>query len=173
MQNVQVTSQEEVEYRWLQDFGYLGEFESKECQEFLQLVNRIYAQDGETLFEAGERGHQIFIIRQGQVQMGRKAKRGQWMDMGPFGCVNMDEDQASQVWHERVTLGEGDCVGEVTFKLGQTHEQTAMAVGDVSLLCLNVAQLRHLAKNHPKLCRCFSDGLMRSLKALEQKRTVA
>lgn len=162
--------QKSEELRWLQEFGYLGEFETHECQELMKLVNYIHARDGEILFEEGERGNQVFIIRQGQVELGRKATRGQWMDMGPFGCVNMDENQASQVWTERVTLREGDCVGEISFMLDQSHGQTAMAAGDVSLLCLNLNQLRHLDKHHPHLCRCFTEGLSRSLQTLQEKR---
>ena len=166
----QETFQGESKARWLQDRGYLGEFTTKECQDFIKLLNHIHMADGEALFEQGERGDQVFFIHQGQVDMGVKGAHSRWVDFGPYGSVNMDDDQPeSGSWISRVTLAAGECVGETDFVMDASHSLSARAVGEVDLLCLGAGQLRHLAKENPHLCRCLSENLVRSLRSVSYR----
>ncbi|MBF0294633.1 MAG: cyclic nucleotide-binding domain-containing protein [Magnetococcales bacterium] len=150
------------DYHWMLNHGYLKAFATRECRELLEMVQHIQVQDGDLLFGEGERSNQLYVIREGNVAIGHRTAPGQWLDWGPFGAVNLEEEKPTDRWKDRLLLGEGDCLGVEGCLSGMPHDHSAMAVGETNLLSLNSHQFRHLARHHPQLCHCFADGLRRA-----------
>ncbi|MBF0178620.1 MAG: cyclic nucleotide-binding domain-containing protein [Magnetococcales bacterium] len=137
----------------------------------MEMVRHINVRDGDILFGEGERGNQLYVIREGKVVIGHRTTPGQWMDLGPYGAVDMNEERPEDRWKDWQLLGEGDCLGVEGCLWGARHDLSAMAVGSADLLSLNFHQFHYLASHHPQLCHCFADGLRRAWQA-QRHRTI-
>ncbi|PYP90660.1 MAG: cyclic nucleotide-binding protein [Candidatus Angelobacter sp. Gp1-AA117] len=84
---------------------------------------------GETMFEYGDSGTDLFIVRNGRVEIFIESTEG-----------------------EKIVLGEhqqGDVVGELSFLDGGSRTATAIAIEDTQTLCMDRDRLLDFIDKHP------------------------
>ena len=151
--------------QWLRDNCRMRGLESRDFQMLNEVCSSFRMHRGEFLFEEGERENTIFLIRSGKVALGHAAARHQWVNMGPFGEVDLDEDAGEPQWLEQVTLQPGECAGELNLFDQGPHELTAWVAEDGEVLSLNARSLRKVFETNPRLGACVCE----SLKQLAEK----
>ena len=107
-------------------FGLLDEEESTSLAQMMDLRE---FKEGETIFEFGDAGAEIFIVRSGQVEIYVENPDG-----------------------EKVVLGEnerGDVIGELSFLDGGSRTATAVAKEDTQMLTFNRERLLEFIDKHP------------------------
>lgn len=85
---------------------------------------------GETVFNQGDPGDQLFVIQSGEVELSREGESGKRM---------------------LARLGPGDFFGELAVVLGQPCDTQAVAVGRVRLLQLDRATLEAMCMDQPEI----------------------
>jgi sulfate permease, SulP family len=98
---------------------------------------------GEALFQRGDTGDELFLIRRGTVRI-----------LLPI------EDRQS---HHLATFRRGDFVGEMSFLDRQPRSASAVASADVELFVLSRARFDALAEEHRRLASNLLEGLARTL----------
>ena len=84
---------------------------------------------GETMFEYGDSGTDLFIVRNGRVEIFVESTEGDKIVLGE---------------HER-----GDVVGELSFLDGGSRTATAIAIEDTQTLCMDRDRLLDFIDKHP------------------------
>ncbi|MBF0214885.1 MAG: cyclic nucleotide-binding domain-containing protein [Magnetococcales bacterium] len=112
----------------------------------LMQVGRVtHTRDGQQLFCEGECNDVIFIILDGKVKLGKTAHKPHWIDMGPYGMINMDEDE-EPVWSGYHVCSASHSLGGLPLTLETCHSLTAVSDGECDLLVLETSSLeKHLA----------------------------
>jgi CRP-like cAMP-binding protein len=95
---------------------------------------------GETVFEEGETGDQMFIIQNGKVRVSKKIGGRQ---------------------HILAVLGKGDFFGEMAIVTNATRAATVKAVTQVELLCFNRDGFVSMINKNPKIALNIIDKLCR------------
>lgn len=153
---------EKKDIDWFGAHGYsVDTMKKSECLECLEFFNPISLRNGEFLFTAGEPDDQLFIIRDGAVEMGQLAAPRHSIDFGPYGPVTFDDDEERVLndWLRLVILREGECAGEVGFVAHQTHKLAARARGDVELFQVDARNIRGLTGKSALICRYLAMAL--------------
>ncbi|MBF0192032.1 MAG: cyclic nucleotide-binding domain-containing protein [Magnetococcales bacterium] len=112
----------------------------------LMQVGRVtHTRDGQQLFCEGESNDVIFIILDGKVRLGKTAHKPHWIDMGPYGMINMDEDE-EPIWSGYHVCSASHSLGGLPLTFETSHSLTAVSDGECDLLVLETATLEnHLA----------------------------
>ncbi len=95
---------------------------------------------GETVFEEGESGDQMFIIQNGKVRVSKKIGGRE---------------------HILAVLGKGDFFGEMAIVTNATRAATVKAVTQVELLCFNREGFVSMINKNPKIALNIIDKLCR------------
>ena len=95
---------------------------------------------GETVFEEGESGDQMFIIQNGKVRVSKKIGGRE---------------------HILAVLGKGDFFGEMAIVTNATRAATVKAVSQVELLCFNRDGFVSMINKNPKIALNIIDKLCR------------
>jgi SulP family sulfate permease len=98
---------------------------------------------GDRIFAVGERGDELFLIRNGSVRV-----------VLPL---------AGQRSHHLATFGRGDFFGEMSFLDGEPRSADALASTDVELYALSRARFDSLTGEHKRLALNLMEGLARVL----------
>ena len=163
-------SENEQWINWLEQESHLRGLERDEYRLLSSMLQPVHVKNGDVLFKEGESNREIFLIQNGQVNVGRSAKKHQWIDMGPFGEIDfMDdaEDTTSDLL-EQVTLGPGDCVGESRLFFHHSHALTAIVAKEGDMLCLNACKIPDICAGNTNVIQCFSQLLQKSLQPLQR-----
>ncbi len=108
----------------------------------LMQVGRVtHTHDGQQLFCEGECNDAIFLILDGKVKLGETARKPFWMDFGPYGMINMDEDMAP-VWKDYQVCTVSHCLGCLVPTREPRHSRTAISEGECDLLVLDTLSLK-------------------------------
>ena len=99
---------------------------------------------GETIYSIGDQGHEIYLIRRGEVRI-----------MAPIG--------GSRQLHHVATIGRGDFFGGLAFLDGRPRSDTAIAHTDTDLYMLSLEQFNQLAEEHKRLAFVLLSALSRTL----------
>lgn len=143
-------------------FSYLMEQDEKSCQQY-------HFSNGEYIFQEGIRDDRVYLIQKGKVEVGYTSGKGQWVDMGPFGMIDMDEGERvlrNAHWLKKAVLEEGDCLGELCCLHDSRHDLSARAVGEVHMLSVHGYLLKDLCSNSADLVHCVEDFLSQAAKKL-------
>ncbi|MEO5351621.1 MAG: cyclic nucleotide-binding domain-containing protein [Magnetococcus sp. XQGC-1] len=155
-----VTGKKDID--WFAAHGYgVDTMKKSECMECLEFFNPVSLRNGEFLFTEGEPDDQLFIIRDGAVEMGQLAAPRHSIDFGPYGPVTFadDEERTLNDWLRLVILREGECAGEVGFVAHEPHKLAARARGDVELFQVDARNIHGLAGKSALLCRHLAMAL--------------
>ncbi|MBF0272158.1 MAG: hypothetical protein HQL98_08865 [Magnetococcales bacterium] len=108
----------------------------------MQVGRVMHTRDGQQLFCEGECNDVIFIILDGKVKLGKTAHKPFWIDMGPYGMINMDEDDEPD-WKGYQVCSASQCLGGVPLTREVCHSMTAVSDGECELLVLETASLEN------------------------------
>lgn len=136
-------------------FSYLMEQDERNCQQYK-------FSNGEFIFREGVRDDRVYLIQKGSVEVGYTLGKCQWVDMGPFGMIDMEEDEplsAKSDWLKKTVLGVGDCLGEPCCLHNSRHDLSARAMGEVQMLSVDGYLLRDLCSKNSDLVKCVEDLL--------------
>jgi CRP-like cAMP-binding protein len=153
---------------WLRYKSHLRGLNLEECRLIGGMLHPVHVNEGELLFEQGESNQELFLIKNGCVKVGQSTKRHQWIDLGPYGEVDMDDDEDKEL-QEKVILGPGDCVGETTLFSNHAHALTAIAIEEGDMLRLDVCKMPVICSGNRHVAQCFSELLTRSLREMHGK----
>ena len=103
---------------------------------------------GTTLYYAGSPAHELFLIRDGRVQLLKRA-RGVERTTGLFGA--------------------GELVGEEALLAGAYRSATAKAIEPVTALVIESDTFRALTRNRPDLGEAVTEQLVRRLRQAEEQ----
>jgi CRP-like cAMP-binding protein len=101
---------------------------------------------GETILEQGRKGEHLYIVGEGEVEV-----------------VRLSPDDKTEV--ALVTLGMGECFGEMSLLTGEATSATVRSRGHSTVLLLSSDRLEELLARYPALGRAFSKLLADRLKA--------
>lgn len=134
-------------------FSYLMDQDERNCQEYTFV-------HGEYIFQEGIRDDRVYLIQKGQVEVGYTEDKAQWVDMGPYGMIDMKEDALKNAqWAKKTVLEEGDCLGELCCLQDARHDLSARAKGDVQMLSVQGHLLKELCADSTDLEHCVRDLL--------------
>lgn len=136
-------------------FSYLMEKDERNCQQYT-------FSNGEYIFQEGVRDDRVYLIQEGEVEVGYASTKIQWVDMGPYGMIDMEEGEESPLkssWLEKTVLGVGDCLGEICCLHNARHDMSARAMGNVQMLSVQGHLLKDLCSNNSDLVQCVADIL--------------
>lgn len=148
-------------------FSYLMEQDEKTCQQN-HFVN------GEYIFQEGIKDDRVYLIQEGEVEVGYPSTKSQWVDMGPYGLIDMEEDSTSSTqshWRNKTVLGAGECLGEPCCLHDTRHHLSARAMGNVQMLSVHGHSLKALCSNNSDLVQCVADILAQTKNKLRDART--
>ncbi|HPG27877.1 MAG TPA: cyclic nucleotide-binding domain-containing protein, partial [Myxococcota bacterium] len=117
-------------------------------------VNRSYQRvfaDGETIFDEGDEGLDLYVIQSGRVEISRSGA-------GP-------EDARRLV----ARLGPGDFFGEMSVVLGEHRTARAVALGETTLLELDGETLETMCMEQPEIAIRMIQRLATRLITAERK----
>lgn len=141
-------------------FSFLMEKDERNCQSS-------HFSNGEYIFHKGERNDYVYLIQKGQVEVGHANAQHQWVDMGPYGMIDMEEELLESGWLKKAMLGEGECLGEVCCLNDSTHDLSARAVGDVHMLSVPGSLLKSLCNDNTNLTSCVREVVTQAQRKLE------
>ena len=151
--------------RWLAEHGYLmSTMTDSECKAFTESLEPVVLRDGEVLFAEGDPDDRLFIIRHGEVVMGKSDHPHHLVNFGVYGSMDMD-DADSKVYPiclQLTNLKEGDCAGEVGILDCAPHAMTARAKGNVQVYCLDAEHIKQLEAKNPLFCQCVDGALAKT-----------
>src|SRR5947209_10177570 len=104
--------------------------------------------EGETMFEYGDSGTDLFIVRNGRVEIFIESTEGSKIVLGE---------------HER-----GDVVGELSFLDGGSRTATAIAMEDTQTLCMDRDRLLDFIDKHPHAAMDVLTVIGRRLRATDE-----
>ncbi|MEO5341533.1 MAG: cyclic nucleotide-binding domain-containing protein [Magnetococcus sp. MYC-9] len=153
------------EVDWFVAHGYgLAAMEKPECVDCLEFFNPVSLRGGEFLFTEGEPDDQLFIIREGTVEMGQLSDARRLIDFGPYGRVAFDDEENSTAdnWLRSFLLREGECAGEVGFVANKTHRWAAQARSNVELFQVDARNIDRLMGRSRLVCQHLAIALART-----------
>lgn len=98
---------------------------------------------GDMIFEGGDTGNELFLIRRGEVRI----------------LLKLDEQHS----HHISTFGKGAFFGEMSFLDGKPRSARAVAYTDTELYGLSRESFERLSEEHKKVALSLLDGLARVL----------
>lgn len=117
--------------------------------ELLQTIGyTIHSQDGQMLFEQGEPQTTIHVLLQGKVKVGQRRHCPEWLDLGPFGLVDL-ANETSDDWADSRLYNQVACLSEFDLFSDRPHTQSAISVGACKLLIVNVTILKKFIQVYP------------------------
>jgi hypothetical protein len=119
-------------------FGHLGPGNLRRMIGLGQLIELRY---NEVLCRAGDAGSTMFVILRGQIGVYRPDERAGRKGAGP-----------------RVTLSEGDVVGELAFALNRPRTADLVSLGDTALLAFEYEELSKLLNGQGEMIWEFMTG---------------
>ena len=143
-------------------FSYLMEKDERSCERFS-------FSNGEYIFQEGIRDDRVYLILKGKVEVGYVSGKSQWVDMGPFGMIDMKEGDGAlhnARWLKKAILEEGDCLGELCCLHDSRHVLSARAVGEVQVLSVHGYLLKDLCANSADLVGCVEGFLSQAARRL-------
>lgn len=150
-------------------FSYLMEQDERNCQQYT------FA-SGEYIFQEGARDDRVYLIQKGKVEVGYTLDKCQWVDMGPYGMIDMEEEGGEKKrlenfnWVKKTVLGEGDCLGEPCCLHNTRHDMSARAMGDVQMLSVQGHLLKSMCSSNSDLVECVRDILAQAKNTLKSSR---
>ncbi|MBF0629010.1 MAG: cyclic nucleotide-binding domain-containing protein [Magnetococcales bacterium] len=106
----------------------------------MQVGRVMHTCDGQQLFCEGECNDLIFIILEGKVKLGKSTQKPRWIDMGPYGMINMDDD-LEPVWQGYQVCSASNCLGGVPLTREMCHSMTAISDGECEVLVVETISL--------------------------------
>ena len=153
---------------WLQHESHLRGLDRDEYRLLSGVLHPMHLNEGDFLFETGENNREIFLIRNGHVEVGRARRKHHWIDLGPYGEVDLTEDAGGkEELQDKIVLGPGDCVGENGLFINHAHALTAIAAEEGEVLCLNACKIPDICSGTPHVAQCISDLLQRDLRHIK------
>ncbi|MBF0339834.1 MAG: cyclic nucleotide-binding domain-containing protein [Magnetococcales bacterium] len=119
---------------------YFG-LQEQDLSLLMQMGRVTHTRDGQELFSEGESNDVIYIILDGRVKLGKTTHKPLWLDMGPYGMVNMDDDDKEPVWDRYKVCTPSSCLGGAPLTREACHSLTAVSEGECDLLVLESANL--------------------------------
>lgn len=138
------------------------ELTPKERRIVEEITQPVHVHEGEYLFHEGEKLGCMFLIDQGEVEMGRVINPCTWVDMGPYGPIDV-EGEEEEAWESVLTLGPWDVVGEFCMMEREPHTLTALVKNEGNLLVLDEDQFSWLDKRQPTLAHHLKAALKRKM----------
>lgn len=117
---------------------------SRQLEKIIPMVSELELPDGYVLIEHGAPGQALFIIASGTVDI-----------------IKPDEE-GNETYI--ASLGEGECIGEMSLLTGDPCSASIRAQGPVDVLCITKADFGHLLRRTPSLNAYFSRLLALRLK---------
>lgn len=134
-------------------FAHLMEQGETHCQQYS-------FSNGEYIFQEGIQDDRVYLIQTGEVEVGYAATRPQWVDMGPYGMIDMEEggDARSKrsMWRKKTVLGAGECLGEPCCLYNARHHLSARAMGQVHMLSVHGNMLKKLCADNADFAQCVT-----------------
>jgi CRP/FNR family transcriptional regulator, cyclic AMP receptor protein len=125
-----------------------GLLDDEEREALAQMMDNRDFKEGETVFHYGDPGGEIFILRNGQVELYVENTEG-----------------------EKLILSEneqGDVIGELSFLDGGARTATAIARTDTQMLCLDRVRLLDFIDKHPHAAMDVLTVIGRRLRATDE-----
>ena len=125
-----------------------GLLDDEEREALAQMMDSRDFKEGETVFHYGDPGGEIFILRNGQVELYVENTEG-----------------------EKLILSEneqGDVIGELSFLDGGARTATAIARSDTQMLCLDRVRLLDFIDKHPHAAMDVLTVIGRRLRATDE-----
>ena len=125
-----------------------GLLDDEEREALAQMMDSREFKEGETVFHYGDPGGEIFILRNGQVELYVENTEG-----------------------EKLILSEneqGDVIGELSFLDGGARTATAVARADTQMLCLDRVRLLDFIDKHPHAAMDVLTVIGRRLRATDE-----
>jgi sulfate permease, SulP family len=122
-------------------------FQGRKDETLIDLEERLEQRSfkaGETIYSIGDQGHEIYLIRRGEVRI-----------MAPVG--------GSRQLHHVATIGRGDFFGGLAFLDGRPRSDNAIAHTDTDLYMLTLEHFNQLADEHKRLAFVLITALSRTL----------
>ncbi len=122
-------------------------FQGRKDETLVDLEERLEQRSfkaGETIYSIGDQGHEIYLIRRGEVRI-----------MAPVG--------GSRQLHHVATIGRGDFFGGLAFLDGRPRSDNAIAHTDTDLYMLTLEHFNQLADEHKRLAFVLITALSRTL----------
>ena len=122
-------------------------FQGRKDETLIDLEERLEQRSfkaGETIYSIGDQGHEIYLIRRGEVRL-----------MAPVG--------GSRQLHHVATIGRGDFFGGLAFLDGRPRSDNAIAHTDTDLYILTLEHFNQLADEHKRLALVLITALSRTL----------
>ena len=122
-------------------------FQGRKDETLVDLEERLEQRSfkaGETIYSIGDQGHEIYLIRRGEVRI-----------MSPVG--------GSRQLHHVATIGRGDFFGGLAFLDGRPRSDNAIAHTDTDLYMLTLEHFNQLADEHKRLAFVLITALSRTL----------
>lgn len=144
-------------------FSYLMEKDERNCQQY-------NFSNGEFIFQEGIRDDRVYLIQKGTVEVGYTLSKCQWVDMGPFGMIDMEEDEdlsPKSDWLKKTVLEVGDCLGEPCCLHNARHDLSARAMGEVQMLSVEGHLLKNMCSNNSDLVQCVTEILAQTKNKLK------
>lgn len=127
----------------LREIGFLRQRSEDTLRQLEACVLERSCAAGETIFQQGDAGDAIFLVRSGRVRI----------------ALRLDEG----VDHHVATFGRGDAFGDIAFLDRGARTADAVALTAVELFVLSRERFDALAEQHPRLGHHFFEALARSL----------
>lgn len=122
-------------------------FQGRKDETLIDLEERLEQRSfkaGETIYSIGDQGHEIYLIRRGEVRI-----------MAPVG--------GSRQLHHVATIGRGGFFGGLAFLDGRPRSDNAIAHTDTDLYMLTLKHFNQLADEHKRLAFVLITALSRTL----------
>src|SRR6476659_6312997 len=125
-----------------------GLLDDEEREALAQMMDSRDFKEGETVFHYGDQGGEIFILRNGQVELYVESTEGEKL-------ILPENEQ-------------GDVIGELSFLDGGARTATAIARTDTQMLCLDRVRLLDFIDKHPHAAMDVLTVIRRRLRATDE-----
>lgn len=119
------------EYRYLKSFPLFAEMTEEELSEIHQLLEIRTYPDGKTLFFQGDRGEGVYFLKKGKIK-----------------AIKSSPDGSEQILE---ILQPGDVFGEVVLFGIEEYPATTVAIGEVEVSFLSIANFRNYFNENPQI----------------------
>ncbi|MEE9186999.1 MAG: cyclic nucleotide-binding domain-containing protein, partial [Bacteroidota bacterium] len=130
----------------------------EEVQGLVPFVESIHYKKGKRIFEQGDKGDALYLMRSGQINITVRSK-----------SQVLDEAAETSV----ATLDPGDSFGEMALLTGEVRSASAIALTDVDLWRITKENFDHLIANSPSLTLAVSRLLAQRLSTTTLQRAEA
>lgn len=120
-----------VDPKLLRSIPFFEDLSDNELDVIAKITEKKHFHTGETVFNDGEEGHSLYIIRRGEVKACKKAPDGEFFTL--------------------TILKDGEIFGEMSFLDGRPHSAAMIAVSELEVYVIEKPDFDTIVDEHPRI----------------------